>query len=136
MFTDIVACFARWGVRNTSVREPVRARVCRLLLGLVLALSVQSTALADPGKIQNIAPGAKAATANRGPAFHRLEKGHGPSAINSEIMPAVVGFTAANVCFTYAYDHNGNRTSLTVLPYDQTATWGSAPYGCFAWTAP
>ncbi len=112
-------------------------RICRLTLEIFLALSIPSFASADTVRNPSIAPNPKSATKIHGLSkYGRPNKGRGPSLVHSEIMPAVVAFTASNVCFTYAYDHNGNRTSLTVLPYNQTGTWGSAPYGCFAWTAP
>jgi YD repeat-containing protein len=39
------------------------------------------------------------------------------------------------LCIAYAYDMNGNRTSIsTVSTTPQSPTWGSGAWGCFNWT--
>jgi uncharacterized protein RhaS with RHS repeats len=39
------------------------------------------------------------------------------------------------LCFAYAYDQNGNRTSIsTISTAPQSPVWGSANWGCFSWT--
>jgi YD repeat-containing protein len=37
------------------------------------------------------------------------------------------------LCIGYAYDANGNRTSL-ISSSPQSAVWGSGSWGCFSWT--
>lgn len=39
------------------------------------------------------------------------------------------------LCIAYAYDANGNRTSIgTISTASQSPIWGSANWGCFNWT--
>lgn len=41
------------------------------------------------------------------------------------------------LCIAYAYDANGNRTSVSgvVGGAPQTAVWGTGAWGCFNWTS-
>jgi hypothetical protein len=57
--------------------------------------------------------------------------------LNSGISASLMMLINPNLCITYAYDINGNRTAQTNVTYGTPgATWGSAVYACFNWTSP
>lgn len=49
-------------------------------------------------------------------------------------MPATVA-SSDTMCILFTYDGTGNRTSRTTTAMTPP-TWGSATWGCFAWSVP
>lgn len=57
--------------------------------------------------------------------------------LNSSISASLMMLMNPNLCITYSYDLNGNRTVRTDTTYGSPGTtWGSAVYACFDWTSP
>ena len=54
--------------------------------------------------------------------------------VNTEMLAMLQVMGSQNVCFTYSYDHNGNRLSKDNQTFATTGTWGSSVFGCFIWT--
>jgi len=57
--------------------------------------------------------------------------------LDSSISASLMMLINPNLCITYSYDLNGNRTARTDATYGSPGTvWGSAIYACFDWTSP
>jgi len=55
--------------------------------------------------------------------------------VNTEMLAMLQVMGSQNICFTYSYDHNGNRLSRNNQTFAATGTWGSSVFGCFIWTS-
>jgi hypothetical protein len=57
--------------------------------------------------------------------------------LGGSMSASLMMFINPNLCITYSYDLNGNRTAQTNATYGTPGTtWGSAVYACFDWTSP
>jgi hypothetical protein len=60
----------------------------------------------------------------------------GLSLVNSQMLAAVQLLSGPNLCVIFTHDRNSNRTAQNNVVFGAPGTvWGSAVYGCFAWTA-
>jgi hypothetical protein len=57
--------------------------------------------------------------------------------VSGQVAGIIQMLISPNLCITYTYDLNGNRTAQSNVTYGSPgAVWGSAVYACFDWTSP
>jgi hypothetical protein len=96
-------------------------------IGTLLAVAlISQPALCFAGEI---AAGTSKRESEAGAVARRTTKA---AVLTSQPMPS-----GQNTCLSYAYDKNGNRTSMTTDSVaTNSAVWGASAYPCFLWRAP